>query len=63
MTVTEEPAPVKDTKVSVVLVCHSMFMCLFCRVKSVFVPRVRSVHLLVSRPLVIVSDVRKLRYV
>ena len=42
MTVTEEPAPVKDTKVSVVFVCCSMFMCLFCRVKSVFVPRVRS---------------------
>ena len=63
VTVTEEPAPAKDTKVIVVLVCHSVLMCLLCRVKSVFVPKGRGVRLLVRQPLVIVTVLRKLRYV
>ena len=66
MTVTEEPVPAKDAKVSVVLVClciGSVFMCCLCRVENVFVPRKRRLCPLVIQSLVIVTVVRKLRYV
>ena len=66
VTVTEESVPAKNVKVSVVLVCLcicSVFMCCLCRVKNVFVPRKTRLCPLVIQSLVIVTVVRKLRYV